>query len=95
MPVGDYLNTLSLNGTLVQVGAPEGPIQLPVFAVIPGRRSIAGSAIGSPKEIREMFQLAVEKNVKPWVEKRSMREANQAVIDMGEGKARFRYVLQN
>lgn len=95
MPLSDYINTLSLDGTLVQVGAPEGPLPLQIFNIIPGRRSIAGSAIGSPKEIREMFQLAVDQKIKPWVEKRPMKDANQAIVDMEAGKARFRYVLQN
>ncbi|KAG5919406.1 hypothetical protein E4U61_000933 [Claviceps capensis] len=95
MALSDYLNTLSLDGTIVQVGAPEGPIPLSVFNIIPGRRRIAGSAIGSPQEIRDMFQLAADKNVKPWVEKRPMKDANQAIVDLEDGKARFRYVLQN
>lgn len=42
-----------------------------------------------------MFQLAVDKKIKPWVEKRPMKDANQAIVDMEAGKARFRYVLQN
>jgi alcohol dehydrogenase (NADP+) len=42
-----------------------------------------------------MLQLAVDKKVKPWIQKRSMKEANQAVIDMVDGKARYRYVLEN
>jgi alcohol dehydrogenase (NADP+) len=56
---------------------------------------IAGSLIGSPKEIREMLQLAAEQKVKPWINKRPMSEANQAVVDFEEGKPRYRYVLCN
>lgn len=95
MPLGDYLSTLGVDGTLVQVGAPEGPVPLTIFNLLPGRRSIVGSAVGSPKEIREMFQLAVDKKIKPWIEKRPMKDANQAILDLEAGKARFRYVLQN
>lgn len=93
--MGDYLNLLNHNGTMVQVGAPEGDVPLSVFNLIRGRRSLAGSAIGSPGEIREMFQLAADKNIKPWVEKRPMKDANQAIVDMEAGKPRFRYVLVN
>ena len=57
--------------------------------------SIHGSMIGSPKEIRAMLQLAVDKKVQAWIQKRPMSEANQAVIDMDEGKARYRYTLVN
>jgi alcohol dehydrogenase (NADP+) len=57
--------------------------------------SIAGSNIGTPAEISRMLDLAVEKGVKPWVQTRPLTEANQAVIDLAEGKPRFRYVLVN
>lgn len=42
-----------------------------------------------------MLQLAADKKLKPWVEERPMKEANQAIIDMDKGKARYRYVLVN
>lgn len=42
-----------------------------------------------------MLQLAVDKDVKPWVEMRPMSEANQVVQDMDAGNARYRYVLVN
>jgi alcohol dehydrogenase (NADP+) len=56
---------------------------------------VGGSAIGSPEEIREMLQLAAERKIKPWVETRPMKDANQAVQDLEAGKARYRYVLVN
>lgn len=58
-------------------------------------RQLAGSLIGSPSEIREMLDLAVKHNIRPWVEERPMSEANNAVVDMVNGKARYRYVLVN
>lgn len=51
--------------------------------------------MGSPAEIREMLQLAADKGVRLWVEERPMKEANKAIVDMEEGKARYRYVLVN
>lgn len=51
--------------------------------------------IGSRSEIKRMLRLAADKQIKPWVETRPMSEANQAMVDMREGKARFRYVLVN
>jgi D-arabinose 1-dehydrogenase-like Zn-dependent alcohol dehydrogenase len=56
---------------------------------------IGGSQIGSPQDIEEMLKFAAEKGVKPWVQKRSMKEANRSVVEMEEGKARYRYVLVN
>lgn len=42
-----------------------------------------------------MLHLAVELGIKPWVELRPLEDANQAIVDMEEGKARYRYVLVN
>ena len=80
---------------MVQVGAPEEPIPLSVFSLIPKRKRLTGSAIGSPKETKEMLELAASTGLKPWVEKRPMSDANQAIVDMQDGKPRFRYVLVN
>lgn len=56
---------------------------------------IQGGLIGSPEEIVEMLQFAAEKHIKPWVETRPLDEANQTIIDMGNGKAKYKYVLVN
>jgi D-arabinose 1-dehydrogenase-like Zn-dependent alcohol dehydrogenase len=82
-----------MNGTLVQVGAPETPLTMHPFVLFRQRLSFAGSCAGGPDEIRDMLQLAADKQIKPWVETRPMAEANQALVDQGAGKARFRYVL--
>ncbi|EXF75055.1 subtilisin Carlsberg [Colletotrichum fioriniae PJ7] len=82
MPLAQYLGLLSRGGTFVQVGAPEEPVPLSAFALIRTRVHLTGSVIGSPGEIREMFDLVAAKGVKVWVETRPMKEANQAVLDM-------------
>ena len=51
--------------------------------------------IGTPGDIQKMLKLAVDKNIKPWVEPRPLRDANNVVVDMEAGKARYRYVLVN
>lgn len=96
MPLEQYLQLLRVHGTFIQVGAPED--RLPAFnafALIAKGAKIGGSAIGSPAEIREMLDLTVKKNVKPWINARPLKDANQAVVDMAAGKARYRYVLVN
>lgn len=97
MPLDDYLKLLKTKGTFIQVGAPDRG-ELPhvnAFTLLANGIKLGGSAIGAPNEIAEMLQLAADKKVKPWVEKRSMKDANQVVVDMVEGKARYRYVLEN
>lgn len=88
-----YLPLLKPMGNLIIVGIPNTGIPSGGFAMM--GKSITGSLIGSPSELEDMFKLAVEKNVRTWVEKRPMGEATQAVQDMHAGKARFRYVLMN
>jgi alcohol dehydrogenase (NADP+) len=84
-----------MEGTLVQVGAPENTWSFHPGWLFRQRRSVAGSCAGSPHEIAEMLQLAADYHIKPWVELRPMAEANQAIVDQADGKSRFRYVLVN
>ena len=56
---------------------------------------MGGSAIGSPQMIEEMLNLSAKLKVKPWIQERPMKEANQAIIDLGDNKARYRFVLAN
>ncbi|KAK4186498.1 chaperonin 10-like protein [Podospora australis] len=96
MPVQDYLRLLKFDGTFVQVGLPDDGF--PTFQQMPlifKRVKITGSLIGSPNDIREMFDLAVEKGVKPWIKEVPMKDANQALLDFEKGVPRYRFVLAN
>lgn len=96
MPLNDYLSLLRYGGSFIQVGLPDGGmLGLPVFTVLRSNLKVGGSFIGSPNEIREMLDFVAEKGIHPWVEQRSMKDANQAIVDMEKGKARYRYVLVN
>jgi alcohol dehydrogenase (NADP+) len=91
----DYLGLLRTNGSLVQVGLPEdGTLNVNVRKLM-RRLKVESSLVGSPNEIREMFQLVVENNIQPWIEEIPMKDANKAIVDMEDGKARYRYVLVN
>ncbi|KAF2270448.1 GroES-like protein [Lojkania enalia] len=96
MPLAGYLKLLRTNGQFIQVGAPEDKLPgVSAHALIAKGCKIGGSQIGGPKEIEEMLRFAAEKDVKPWVQQRPMKQANQSVVDMENGKARYRYVLVN
>lgn len=96
MPLTQYLRLLKRDGTFIQVGAPEDALPpLTAWSLIQKSVKVTGSNIGSPEEIREMLALAAERRVLPWVQKRDMADVNNALVDMHDGKARFRYVLQN
>jgi alcohol dehydrogenase (NADP+) len=96
MPLESYLRLLKTGGQFIQVGAPEDKLPpIAAFGLIGKGCKIGGSQIGSPKEIEAMLKFAAEKGVKPWVQTRSMKKANESVVDMEDGKARYRYVLVN
>lgn len=96
MPIDKYLKMLRIRGQFIQVGAPEDVIPgFNMFQLIPKSAKIGGSLIGNRGQIEDMLKLAAKSNVQAWVQKRPMCEANQAVVDMAAGKARYRYVLVN
>ncbi|EME42899.1 hypothetical protein DOTSEDRAFT_153077 [Dothistroma septosporum NZE10] len=96
MPLDGYLNLLKVRGTFIQVGAPEDKLpELQVFAFVLKAIKFGGSFIGAPWQIEEMLQLVAEKNIKPWINTRPMKEANQALLDFEDGKPRYRFVLVN
>ena len=96
MPIVDYASLLRTNGSFLQLGVREdGTLEIPAVSLILKGIKLSGSLVGSPSEIREMLDLVAEKGIKPWVQERPMKDANQAVVDMEDGKARYRYVLVN
>ena len=95
MPIDKYIGLLATDGTFIQIGLPaDGSLTAP-FAFLLNRRKVTSSMCGSPKEIKEMLNLAAVKSVHPWVQVVPMKGANQALLDTVAGKARFRYVLEN
>ena len=56
-----YLSTLKIDGTLVLVGASPTPNEIGSFALIDGRKRIAGSLIGGIKETQEMLDFCAKK----------------------------------
>jgi alcohol dehydrogenase (NADP+) len=96
MPLEQYLMLLRVNGQFIQIGAPEDKLPgFGAFSLMAKGAKIGGSAIGSPKQIEQMLELAAKKGVKTWNQNRPMKEVNKAVVDMDNGKARYRYVLVN
>lgn len=96
MPLADYFSLLKKGGTFVQVGNPDdGNMSLHPSVLIARRLLFTGSAVGSPEEIRAMLALAANKKITFWVETKPMAEANKSIVDMEQGKARYRYVLVN
>ena len=66
--INAYFSLLTLDGTLVNVGAPAEPLAVNVFSLIGHRRSFAGSMIGGIRETQEMLDFCAEHDIAPNIE---------------------------
>ena len=87
------LGGLAVGGKLLIVGAPADPLQVPAFALIGGRRSIAGWPSGTSIESEDTMKFAVLTGVRSKNEIFPLDRAAEAYARMMSGKARFRVVL--
>ncbi len=88
-----FLGTLKPRGRLHFVGATLDPLDIGVFSLIMGQRSVSGSPVGSPATIAKMLDFAGRHQIKPMIEKFSFTEVNEALDRLRSGKARYRVVL--
>ena len=88
-----YLNIIKPRGRLHFVGVVLEPIKSLVFSLMTGRRSISGSPVGSPKNIKKMLNFCVEHNIKPIVEHFKFSDINKAIEKVRSNEVRFRAVL--
>ncbi|RJK92958.1 NAD(P)-dependent alcohol dehydrogenase [Vallicoccus soli] len=91
--MGAYLSLLTLDGALVNVGAPEEPLSVPAFALIGGRRSLAGSMIGGIRETQEMLDFCAEHGLGAEVEVIPAEEVNEAYDRVVASDVRYRFVI--
>ena len=90
-----YINTLKPKGRLHFVGATLEPLDLGVFPLMMGQRSVSGSPVGSPATMERMLEFAHLHDIKPQVEVYPMSEINEAFDHLKSGNARYRIVLSN
>ncbi|MFI0156554.1 NAD(P)-dependent alcohol dehydrogenase [Streptomyces lydicus] len=88
-----YLGLLRTNGTLVQVGAPENPLPVAAFALIPGRKSLAGSMIGGIAETQEMLDFCGAHGLAADIEVISADRINEAYERVLASDVRYRFVI--
>jgi len=88
-----YLNMLRTSGTMVCVGAPPTPAQVPAFNLIFQRRSLAGSLIGGIPETQEMLDYCAANNIVSDVEVIDIKDINEAYERMLKGDVKYRFVI--
>ncbi|XVF15319.1 hypothetical protein REPUB_Repub09cG0141300 [Reevesia pubescens] len=92
-PIMPLLGLLKSHGKLIMVGAPNEPLELPVFSLIIGRKTMAGSGIGGMKETQEMIDFAAKHDIKADIEVISMDYVNKAMERLEKGDVRYRFVI--
>ncbi|WP_027489032.1 NAD(P)-dependent alcohol dehydrogenase [Allorhizobium undicola] len=88
-----YLNLLKVDGTMVLLGVPENPVPVHAFSLIPARRSLAGSMIGSIKETQDMLDFCGKHNITPDIEIIDIKEINTAYERVLKSDVRYRFVI--
>jgi uncharacterized zinc-type alcohol dehydrogenase-like protein len=88
-----YLSTLKPKGRLHFVGASLDPLDIGVFPLIMGQRSVSGSPVGSPATIARMLDFSVRHNIRPIIETYRFEQVNAAMDRLKSGQARYRIVL--
>ena len=91
----NFIDALRPKGTLVILGAGPSPLQVSGSSLITGERAIAGSNIGSPRDLREMLEVAARHKIKAITERFPMKDANTAVDRVKKNQVRYRAVLTN
>jgi uncharacterized zinc-type alcohol dehydrogenase-like protein len=88
-----FINLLAVDGSMVQVGAPEKPASIAAFSLITGRRSLAGSAIGSINETQEMLNFCGKHNITSDIELIPIQKVNEAYERVIRSDVRYRFVI--
>jgi uncharacterized zinc-type alcohol dehydrogenase-like protein len=93
LKLGDYLQLLDVDGTLVELGIPEHPMEVPAFALALARRSLSGSNIGGIAETQEMLNFCAEHDVTPEIELIEASYVNEAYERVLASDVRYRFVI--
>jgi uncharacterized zinc-type alcohol dehydrogenase-like protein len=93
LKLGDYLNLLDVDGTLVELGIPEHPMEVPAFPLALMRRSLSGSNIGGIAETQEMLDFCAEHGVTPEIEVIEPDYINEAYERVLASDVRYRFVI--
>lgn len=90
-----YINALKPKGRLHFLGATLEPLDLSLFPMLVGQRSISASPVGSPVTISRMLEFSARHGIQPITEHFPMNQVNEALAHLASGKARYRVILDN
>ena len=93
--INPYMNTLTVDGTLVLVGfiGEFEDVAISTRPMIYKRRTVAGSLIGGIKETQEMLDFCGEKNIVSDIEIINIQDINEAYERMLKSDVKYRFVI--
>lgn len=89
----EYMRLLKTDGAMVIVGLPEHQIPISAGSLIPGRRTLAGSMIGSTAETQEMLNFCSEHGIVSDIEVVRMQDVNAAYERVVRSDVKYRFVI--
>lgn len=92
-PLVPLIGLLKPHGKLIMLGAPDKPLELPVFPLLLGRKTVAGSGIGGLKETQEMIDFAGKHNILADIEVIPIDYVNTAMERLVKADVRYRFVI--
>ena len=90
-----YIATLAPRGRLHFVGAVLEPLDIGLFPLLMGQRSVSASPLGSPATTTQMLDFCARHGIAAVTESFGMSQVNEALARLESGKARYRIVLKN
>ncbi|MGA8210716.1 MAG: NAD(P)-dependent alcohol dehydrogenase [Nocardioidaceae bacterium] len=93
LPVDRYLSLLGLDGTMVNVGIPDGPDEYHAMSLAGMRRSLAGSKIGGIRETQEMLDFCAEHGLGAEIETIAADDVDGAYERVVASDVRYRFVI--
>jgi uncharacterized zinc-type alcohol dehydrogenase-like protein len=88
-----YMGLLDVDGTLVELGMPEHPMEVAPAPLVSMRRSLSGSMIGGIAETQEMLDFCGEYDVRPEIEVIQPDYINEAYERVLASDVRYRFVI--
>lgn len=91
--INAYLSLLKRDGSLTLVGAPELPLPVAPFSLIPQRKSFSGSMIGGIAETQEMLDFCGQHGITSDIELIRIQDINRAYDRLLKGDVKYRFVI--
>jgi uncharacterized zinc-type alcohol dehydrogenase-like protein len=88
-----YMSLLRVDGTMCMVGSIGPTAELNTEPLVYGRRTIAGSLVGSIKETQEMLYFCAKHQITAEIEIIKIAEINVAFERMLKGDVKYRFVI--